>query len=130
MEGDDVPLAADSAGSSSGLLTFLPIILLFVAMYFLMIRPQARRRREAQEMQARVGPGDEVQTVGGLFATVVAVDDEAITLEPSPGVTMRYAKGAIARVISATVDETEESPDVDEADDEASADARKTIEQA
>jgi preprotein translocase subunit YajC len=114
---------ADSGGSS-GLLTFLPIILLFVAMYYLMIRPQAKRRREAQEMQARIGPGDEVQTVGGMFATVVAVDDEAITLEPSPGVTIRYAKGAIARVISTTVDETE-----DEAGAESS-DAERTIEQA
>ena len=69
----------------SGLLTFLPIILLIAAMYFLMIRPQSKRRREAQEMQSRLAPGDEVQTVGGLYGTVVAVDDESVTLEAAPG---------------------------------------------
>lgn len=91
--------ATDGAtGGGSGLLTFLPLILLIAAMYFLLIRPQSKRRREAQEMQSRLAPGDEVQTVGGLYATVVAVDDESVTLESSPGVNMRFARGAIARV--------------------------------
>jgi preprotein translocase subunit YajC len=100
MEGDHVPFAADQGSSGSSLLTFLPIILLFAAMYFLMIRPQSRRRREAQAMQSQLSPGDEVQTVGGLFGTVTAIDDEAVTIEASPGVHLRYTRGAIARVIS------------------------------
>ena len=94
-------LATEQTGSGGGgLLTFLPIILLILAMYFLMIRPQSRRRREAQEMQSRLVPGDEVQTVGGLLATVTDVDDESVTLEASPGVEMRFARGAISRVIN------------------------------
>lgn len=112
--------ATDQAtGSGGSLLTFLPIVLLIAAMYFLMIRPQSRRRREAQEMQSRLAPGDEVQTVGGLYATVIAVDDESVTLEGAPGVTMRYARGAIARVIR------QERPEADEGE----SDASKTIEQ-
>jgi preprotein translocase subunit YajC len=110
--------AAQSGGSS--LLTFLPILLLIAAMYFLMIRPQSKRRREAQVMQSTLGPGDEVQTVGGLYATVTAVDDESVTLEAAPGVTMRYARGAIARVTSKQATETE---------DATQSDAAKTIEQ-
>jgi len=114
-----VYLAADSA-SSSGLLSFLPIILIVVAMYFLLIRPQNKRKREAAQMQSQLGPGDQIQTVGGLFATVVAVDDEAITVEPSPGVRMRFAKGAVGRVITSQAKES---------DDSGNSDAAKTVEQ-
>jgi preprotein translocase subunit YajC len=76
----------------------LLIVLLFGVMYFMMIRPQQKRRREAQSMQAALGPGDEIVTVGGLHGTVVAIDDDVVTLEISPGVTARYARPAIARV--------------------------------
>jgi preprotein translocase subunit YajC len=120
-EGDHVHFAADESGGS-GLLTFLPIILLIAAMYFLMIRPQSRRRREAQELQSRVAPGDEVQTVGGLFATVTAVDDESTTLEAAPGVSLRYARGAIARVTNKVASEPE--------DTDGESDPAKSIEQA
>ncbi len=114
-------LVAEQASSGSGLLTFLPIILIVAAMYFLMIRPQSKRRREAQELQSRVAPGDEVQTVGGLYGTVTAVDDESVTIEAAPGVDLRYARGAIARVTNKQPVE----PDADGGD----SDAAKTIEQ-
>jgi preprotein translocase subunit YajC len=78
----------------------LLIVLLFGVMYFMMIRPQQKRRREAQAMQAALGPGDQIVTIGGLHGTVVAVDDEVVILEISPGVTARYARPAIARVVS------------------------------
>ena len=76
----------------------LLIVLLFGVMYFMMIRPQQKRRREAQSMQASLGPGDQIVTIGGLHGTVVAVDDDVVTLEISPGVNARYARPAIARV--------------------------------
>lgn len=111
--------AEEQAGSGSGLLTFLPIILLFAAMYFLMIRPQSKRRREAQLMQSQLAAGDEVQTVGGLYATVVEVDDESVTLEAAPGVHLRYTRAAIGRVI----------PSAGKEDDVDNSDAARTIEQ-
>jgi preprotein translocase subunit YajC len=123
MEGVFVHFAA-SPGSGSGIVTFLPIILLFALMYFVMIRPQSKRRREAQEMQAQLGPGDEVQTVGGLFATVVEVADDVVTLEATPGVTLRYTRGAIARVI------TRAQSDADESESDDNADAHQAVEQA
>jgi preprotein translocase subunit YajC len=113
-------LVTAEASSGSGLLTFLPIILLVAAMYFLMIRPQSKRRREAQEMQSRLGSGDEIQTVGGLYGTVVATDDESVTIAAAPGVELRYARGAIARIISrsptAEEDELVDEADVDDDD--------------
>jgi preprotein translocase subunit YajC len=99
--------AADSSGSA-GLFTFLPLILLVAVMYFLMIRPQQRRRREAQQLQSQLGPGDEVVTIGGLYGTIVDADDETVTLEIAPGVHTRYARPAIARVVSRAESEEEE----------------------
>ena len=81
-------LAADPASSGGpGIFSFLSIILLFGALWFLMIRPMNKRKREAASMQSQIAVGDEVQTVGGLFATIVSInDDESVTLEASPGV--------------------------------------------
>jgi preprotein translocase subunit YajC len=110
--------------SGSSILQFLPIILLFVAMYFILIRPQSKRRREAQQMQSQLSPGDEVQTVGGMFATVSSIDGDAVTIEPSPGVHLRFTRGAIARVVKQT------STPVADDEDDLNADAAKTIEQA
>ncbi|MGC4807311.1 preprotein translocase subunit YajC [Micromonospora sp. DT233] len=78
----------------------LMIALLFGVMYFMMIRPQQKRRREAEQMQAALAPGDEVVTIGGLYGTVASVDDDTVLLEVAPGVQTRYARPAIARVVS------------------------------
>jgi preprotein translocase subunit YajC len=91
------------------------IVLLFGVMYFMMIRPQQRRRREAQQMQSALGPGDEVVTIGGMHGVVTAVDDEVVTLEVAPDVEVRYARPAIARIVrqasSVEADDVVESSD-------------------
>jgi preprotein translocase subunit YajC len=78
--------------------------LLFV-LYLVVIRPQSRKRKQMQEMQQTVGEGSEVLTIGGLYGTVVGTDDESVTLEVAPGVTNRYARGAIGRVVPAPAGE-------------------------
>ena len=78
----------------------LLIVLLFGVMYFMMIRPQQKRRREAQQMQSSLGAGDQVVTIGGLHATVLEVADDVVTVEIAPGVDVRFARPAIARVIN------------------------------
>jgi preprotein translocase subunit YajC len=94
--------AAASGGGSSSFLPLLMIVLLFGVMYFMMIRPQQRRRREAQQMQSTLGPGSQVVTIGGLHGTVVASDADTVTLEAAPGVHLRYARQAIARILPQT----------------------------
>ena len=94
-----VSIAAQAQGGGS-FTPLLLIVLLFGVMYFMMIRPQQKRRKEAQAMQSALGPGDEIVTIGGLHATVVAVEDDVVTVEISPGVDVRFARPAIARVIS------------------------------
>ena len=94
--------------------------LLFGLMYLLFIRPQSKRRREAEQMQRQIGPDDKIITIGGLYGTVVSTDDESVTLEISPGVTARYSRQAIARVT-----ERAEQPDAvaDEVDQPTDAPA-------
>lgn len=116
-------IEAADAQASNGLVSFLPFILIIAAVYFLLIRPQSKRKREQQQMQSSIGPGDEIVTIGGLYGTVTEIDDETVTLEISPDVTARYARGAIARVI--TQRPTEETPA-----DEANADAAKVIDES
>ncbi|TDC31743.1 preprotein translocase subunit YajC [Micromonospora sp. 15K316] len=91
---------AQSAGGSGSLMPILMIVLLFGVMYFMMIRPQQRRRKEAESMQSALSAGDEVVTIGGLYGTVTGVDDETVLLEVAPGVQTRYARPAIARVVT------------------------------
>lgn len=98
-----VSLAAGSSGGSSGgggsgLLSFLPLLLIVAVGYLLLIRPARARQRKALENRSAVAVGTEVTTTAGLIATVVAVDDDTVTLEVAPGVHSRYLKGAIARV--------------------------------
>jgi preprotein translocase subunit YajC len=78
--------------------SFLPLLLIVLVGYLLLVRPARVRQRKAQENRAALEPGAEVTTTSGLLATVVAVDDDVITLEVAPGVHSRYVKGAIARV--------------------------------
>jgi preprotein translocase subunit YajC len=95
-----VLIAAQSSGGVGSFMPILMIVLLFGVMYFMMIRPQQKRRREAERLQSSIGPGDEVVTIGGLYGTVASVSDETVTLEVAPGVQTRYARPAIARVVT------------------------------
>ncbi|MDI2132715.1 preprotein translocase subunit YajC [Yinghuangia seranimata] len=87
------------------ILILLPLML--VLFYLLLIRPARKRQMEAMQTQKALGPGSEVRTVAGLFATVSEVEDDSVILEIAPGVHCRYLKSAIAAVLS-TGDEDEE----------------------
>ena len=71
----------DSLGLSSNLTSFLPLVLMFVVMYFLMIRPQQKRAKEQKAMMDALAKGDEVVTAGGILGKVSRVNDAYITLE-------------------------------------------------
>jgi preprotein translocase subunit YajC len=77
--------------------SILPLILLVVVFYFLLIRPQRKRQQEAIQMQNSLTPGTRVMTTTGLFATVIAVDNEDVILEVAPGIETRWVKAAIGR---------------------------------
>ena len=94
--------------------SLLPFVLILVAFYLLLIRPARTRARAAAQMQSSLAPGLEVMTTSGLFATVVAVEDDAVALQVAPGVTMRFAKPAVARILTAPESADGAGEDVDD----------------
>lgn len=79
----------------------LPIIvLLFVVMWLLVIRPQRKRQAEQQRILGSIAPGEEVLTAGGLYGTIRSVDDDEVRLEIAPGVEVRVSRRAVAAVLT------------------------------
>ncbi len=81
----------------AGLLPFVVILLFF---YLLIIRPARTRARKQQEMHEALRVGQEVMTGSGVYATITAVEPEWVVLELAPGVSTRWAKPAIARIVT------------------------------
>lgn len=95
------PVLAAAGNSGSGITPLLLLVGLVAFTYLILIRPQRTRMRQLQQTQATLGPGAEVMTTAGLYATVVDLDDQSVTLEIAPGVHSRYDRRSIARIISA-----------------------------
>jgi preprotein translocase subunit YajC len=89
----------DSVGLSGNIASFLPIILMFAVLYFLMIRPQMKRQKEQRTMMDAIAKGDEVVTIGGVLGKVVKVTDAYITLEISNGTEIAVQKAAITMLL-------------------------------
>ncbi len=86
-------------GLSGNLTSFLPIILMFVVLYFLMIRPQMKRQKEQKFMMDTLGKGDEVVTVGGMLGKITKVADGYVTLEVANGTEVAVQKGAVTTLL-------------------------------
>ncbi|WP_315764047.1 preprotein translocase subunit YajC [Sphingomonas sp. Y38-1Y] len=89
---------AASPGITGQILGIAPLILIFVAFYFLMIRPQQRRMKSLQDMIANAKKGDTVVTGGGLVGKVTRVEDQHLEVEIAQNVRVRVVKGTIAEV--------------------------------
>lgn len=74
-------IAQAAAGGENALVGMLPIILMFVILYFLMIRPQMKRQKEHRNMVSALAKGDEVITSGGMLGRITKVSDNYITIE-------------------------------------------------
>ncbi len=85
------------------------IVFGFLMMWLFVLLPQRRRQAAQSAMLAALEPGDEVLTAGGLYGSVVAIDDDELVLEVAPEVQVRVARRAIAAVIPP--DDDDEEPD-------------------
>ena len=77
-----------------------PFALILAAFYLLIIRPARTRQRAAVQLQEQLAPGLEVMTTSGVYGTVTAVEDGAVAIEVAPGVVIRFAKAAVAQVLT------------------------------
>lgn len=83
----------------SSLTGMLPLVLMFVVLYFVMIRPQMKKQKEHRAMIEALAKGDEVATAGGLLGTVTKLGDAYLTLQLAPGVEVQLQRSAIVQVL-------------------------------
>ena len=91
--------ATGAAGGASqwGILIVMPLIIL--VFYFLVMRPQNKKQKEAKKMLESLRKGDRIVTIGGLRGTVVAVKDDAVVLKVDDNTKLEYSKNAVATVL-------------------------------
>jgi len=95
------PAYAQAAGGAGfGLTNLIPLILIFVIMYFLLIRPQQKKAKLHREMVANLSRGDMVVTQGGVIGQITRVKNEGeVIVEVSEGVRLRVVRGTISQVL-------------------------------
>ena len=87
--------AQAAGGDAGGFVGLLPIILMFVLLYFLMIRPQMKRAKETKAMIEALQKGDEVITAGGVIGRITRISDAYIGLEIAPNTEINVQKAAV-----------------------------------
>jgi preprotein translocase subunit YajC len=97
---------------------FVAIIAVF---YFLIIRPQKKRQKDQVELMKTLVPGAEILTIGGIYGTIVSVDDDRVRIAVADGSELVMAKRAIAQVIATAPEDTDDES-VDDVDDEPAGD--------
>jgi len=91
--------AQDAAAQPGGLMSFLPLIVIFIIFYFLLIRPQMKRAKEHKKLVSELSTGDEVVTNGGLLGKITKVSESFVTVEVADNVRIKLQKHAVASVM-------------------------------
>ena len=93
------PAVAAGGDLQSTLMSMLPLVLMFVVLYFVMIRPQMKKQKEHKSMIDALAKGDEVVTAGGLLGKVSKMGESHIGLEVSNGVEVQVQRSAVVQVL-------------------------------
>ena len=93
-----VPAAAGGDMQSS-LMSMLPLVLMFVVLYFVMIRPQMKKQKEHKAMIDALAKGDEVVTGGGILGKVSKINDNSVSLEVAAGVEIQIQRVSVVQVL-------------------------------
>jgi preprotein translocase subunit YajC len=93
--------AVPGAGGPGPIVTILPFVLIFVIMYFMVIRPQQKKAKEHQDLLSKLKRNDEVMTSGGIYGKVIDLKETVVTLEVAPNVRIRVHRPQISAVLTA-----------------------------
>ena len=93
------PAAAAGGDMQSTLMSMLPLLLMFVVLYFVMIRPQMKKQKEHRAMIDALAKGDEVATAGGMLGKVSSLSEGYMSLEISSGVEVQVQRSAVIQVL-------------------------------
>jgi len=86
-------------GASSSLMSLLPLVLMFVVLYFIMIRPQMKRQKEHKSMVEALAKGDEVVTSGGMLGRVSKMGETYLHIEVANGVELQVQRSSVVQVL-------------------------------
>jgi preprotein translocase subunit YajC len=92
--------SAPAAGGPGPVMTLIPFVLIFIIMYFMVIRPQQKKGKEHQEMLNKLKKNDEVMTSGGIYGKVIDLKETVVTLEVAPNVRIRVHRPQISAVLT------------------------------
>ena len=92
-------MAAAPQGQADPLMSFLPLVFIFVVFYFLLIRPQSKKAKEHKQMVEALSKGDEVVTNGGLLGRITKVGDNFIELDIAEGTVVKVQRNAVANLM-------------------------------
>jgi preprotein translocase subunit YajC len=96
-------LASQPAGGGNVLFTYGPLILMFVVLYFLLIRPQQKKQKVRNQMLNALKKGDKVVTIGGLHGTIMEITDDVIVLRVNDATKMTFDRSAINAISKSEV---------------------------
>ena len=91
--------AQAAGGGEAGIMSFLPIVLMFVLLYFLMIRPQMKRAKDQKQMIEALQKGDEVITAGGVVGRISKIGEAYVTLEIAPNTEISVQRAAVQTLL-------------------------------
>lgn len=122
----ETPVGVERTFVPSNLQPILFLVAIAAVFYLLMIRPQQKKRKEMQSMLQALKPGSEIVTTAGMFGRVIALEgDDALLIEVAPGVTCKYMRQSVMRVVPEVTPAAAEPESLPEAKDDEADDAEK-----
>jgi preprotein translocase subunit YajC len=104
--------------------SYVFIVAIIGVFYFLIIRPQQKRQKDQAQLMSDLKPGAEIVTIGGLYGTIVSIDDDRARIAVADGTELEFAKKAIAHIVQSEAKGADDGDvDADEADDADEAEA-------
>ncbi|EGL19662.1 MULTISPECIES: preprotein translocase subunit YajC [Paenibacillus] len=94
--------AAANASPYGSLVTYIPLILMFLVLYFLLIRPQQKRTKTRNMMLANLKKNDKIVTIGGLHGTILEITDDIVVLRVNDATKMTFDRSAINTVVTSS----------------------------
>ena len=108
------------ASGAGGIVSFIPLIMVFAIFYFLVIRPQSKRQKETQKMLSTLKKGDKVTTIGGIHGVIQSVDETTVVVKVDDYAKIKFSRSAISAVDASAKEEKGEKSEKDEEKDKVS----------
>jgi preprotein translocase subunit YajC len=108
--------AAENGSGPKGLdlTSFLPFVIIIAIFYFLIIRPQNKKRKETEKMLSALKKGDKIVTIGGLYGTIQSVKESTVIVKVDDNVKLEFSRSSISSVIASKEDKSEEKSGTEE----------------